>query len=434
METIENLLRRGKRAVTGHFQARRDREPVCAQALLPRRFPDCGPLPIRPGPVVTGGRLTVITDSISAGLLYGGVGTAMILGALMSQRTGSALRFVTRREAPQPANLDHVLAAYGIVLDRPPTFEYVSAHAGGPAIEVFDGEQFITTSWWTTAGALQSLPAENILYLLQEDERMFYPFGDERLLCERTFARHDIRYLVNTRLLFDHLIGTGLPHLADCGDWFEPAFPHEIFHPRPRPASARRRLLFYARPYNLRNLFYLGIEAIDRALEQGVLDADEWELVLVGRDIPNIVFSRPIECARFEHLSWTAYADVVGTVDLGLCLMYTPHPSYPPLDLAASGAVVVTNRHGLKQDLDRYSRNILCTDPETEAVVEALGRGIALAADTPLRERHRRESPLGSSWQSALVPPIDRVLRAIPPGPADMPNHRRMPSHRLHSF
>ena len=413
METIENLLRRGKRAVTGRFQARREREPVSAKALPVRRFPDCGPLPIVPGPVVAGGRLTVITDSISAGLLYGGVGTAMILGALMAQRTGSALRFVTRREAPQPANLDHVLAAYGITLDRPPTFEYVSAHAGGPAIEVFDGERFITTSWWTTAGALQTLPAESILYLLQEDERMFYPFGDERLLCERTLGRRDIRYLVNTRLLFDHLVGTGLPHLIDCGDWFEPAFPREIFYPRPRPIGARRRLLFYARPYNLRNLFYLGVEAIDRALEHGVIDTDAWELVLVGRDIPNIVFSRPIESVRYENLSWTAYADVVGTVDLGLCLMYTPHPSYPPLDLAASGAVVVTNRHGVKQDLDRYSRNILCADPEPAAMVEALGRGIARADDTAARERHRRDSPLGSSWQSALVPSIDRVLLAM---------------------
>ena len=414
METIENLLRRGKRAVTGHFQARRDREPVGAQALLPRRFPDAAALPVRRGPAVDGGRLTVITDSISAGLLYGGVGTAMILGALMAQRTGSALRFVTRREAPQPANLDHVLAAYGIALDRPPTFEFVSAHAGGPPIEVCDGERFITTSWWTTAGALQSLPARSILYLLQEDERMFYPFGDERLLCERTLARRDIRYLVNTQLLFDHLVGSGLPHLIDHGDWFEPAFPHEIFHPRPRPAGSKRRLLFYARPYNLRNLFHLGVEAIDRALAEGVLDPDTWELVLVGRDIPNIVFSRPIGAVRREHLSWTAYADVVGTVDLGLCLMYTPHPSYPPLDLAASGAVVVTNRHGVKQDLDRYSRNILCADPEPAALVDALGRGIALVADTEQRERHRRDSPLGSSWQSALIPSIDRVLVATP--------------------
>ena len=50
----------------------------------------------------------------------------------------------------------------------------------------------------------------------------------------------------------------------------------------------------------------------------------------------------------WSKLPWSKYAELVSTMDLGLCLMDTPHPSYPPLDLAAAGAVVVTNTHGSK--------------------------------------------------------------------------------------
>jgi hypothetical protein len=129
------------------------------------------------------------------------------------------------------------------------------------------------------------------------------------------------------------------------------------------------------------------------------------------------VFSRPIANVRHENLSWTAYADVVGTVDLGLCPDVHPHPSYPPLDLAASGAVVVTNRHGIKQDLDMYSRNILCAEPDPAALVEALGRGIARAADTararapPVRQPARFE--LAERPRSADRPRAARDGRPI---------------------
>ena len=45
-----------------------------------------------------------------------------------------------------------------------------------------DDEIVMTTSWWTTRATLGStLPREQVLYLLQEDERMFYPAGDEQL-------------------------------------------------------------------------------------------------------------------------------------------------------------------------------------------------------------------------------------------------------------
>ena len=144
-----------------------------------------------------------------------------------------------------------------------------------------------------------------------------------------------IRYLVNTRVLFNYLASTGLSNIADRGQWFEPAFPREVFHPRQAVPSSKPTLMFYARPNNLRNLFYLGIDALQEAVTLGVIDPQVWQILLIGRDIPRFQLSGELVPDIRQNLSWSDYADLSAVSDLGLCLMYSPHPSYPPLDLAA---------------------------------------------------------------------------------------------------
>ena len=65
---------------------------------------------------------------------------------------------------------------------------------------------------------------------------------------------------------------------------FEPTVDRSLFRPTvPTSAKEKRRLLFYARPQNgLRNLFELGVAAIQMAVQQGVLDESEWEFYGMG--------------------------------------------------------------------------------------------------------------------------------------------------------
>jgi O-antigen biosynthesis protein len=205
-------------------------------------------------------------------------------------------------------------------------------------------------------------------------------------------------------LLFNHLVASGLANIADKGVWFEPAFPRDVYFPRPRVAGAKRKLLFYARPHNLRNLFYFGLEILEAALARGIIDLRQWDVVLVGKDIPKIrLDDGRYTPERLENLSWSAYAELAGQTDLALCLMYTPHPSYPPLDMAASGAVVVTNAYGLKQDLTAYSKNILCGDLTLESMLETLVRAMQLADDHSRRSDNHRANGLGGDWKVSFA-------------------------------
>ncbi|MBB3179816.1 hypothetical protein [Variovorax sp. Sphag1AA] len=380
---------------------------VSVARMISKRFPALRPIPTYFIPKPSLRRVSLITDSIGPSSLFGGVGTGLLLAARLANRMNATLRIVTRTERPSPENAGQILRAYGIDLLHEIQFAYVpeggvSPDDAGPPLDIHSEDIFITTSWWTTAASLSGIPSHSILYLLQEDERMFYPFGEDRFQCEQVLRNESIRFLVNTKLLYDHLISSGLEHLKRTGQWFEPAFPPSLFHRRTR-AGGKRRFFYYARPHNSRNLFHVGLAAIDRAVNEGILDLDHWEIFLVGKDIPPVsVGSSGYEPVRCEGLQWQAYADLVGSIDLGLSLMYTPHPSYPPLDLAASGAVVVTNKFANKISLAGYSPNILCSELQPDALVDAIRTGVLLAEDDEARERNFQANRLSADWADSF--------------------------------
>jgi len=371
----------GRELVTARNQA--------TSAIRLYAVPDCGTR-----------RVSLVTDSINRWSLYGGVGTAMILAALLAEARQARLRIVTRTERANPDGLEGVLSLYGIDLSREVELAHAPCYDTGYEIDACADELYITTSWWTTASALQSVQPESIVYLLQEDERMFYAYGYEHLRCSEMLRNRDIRFLVNTKLLFDHLVHEGFANIASRGMHFEPAFPHSVFHQRPPAPGGKRLLLFYARPHNVRNLFPFGLEVLESAISRGVIDLAAWDILFVGKDIPKIRLGKGrYRPKRLEGLSWADYADLAGRVDLGLCLMYTPHPSYPPFDLAASGAVVVTNRFGLKQDLSGYSPNIICGDPDVTSMLAALADGVRLAGNPEARAANHRRNTLVTDWR-----------------------------------
>ncbi|MBB3949427.1 hypothetical protein [Aureimonas jatrophae] len=354
-------------------------------------------------------RLSMVTDSINSGSLFGGVATALIFCALAARATGRTLRIVTRMQAPHAANVATILAEHDIPFDDNVQFAFCNQYDPDSAVDAGADEIFVTTSWWTTHATRKSIPAERILYLLQEDERMFYPLGDEHLLAGETMGDPAVRKIVNTELLFKHLEATGI--VGDRDAFFEPAFPERIYHPEPAPDAERKRFFFYARPGHARNLFERGVAVIDRAIEENILDPDEWDIHFVGRSLRPMQLARSVEPVLIQDLAWGDYAAFVRGVDLGLSLMDTPHPSYPPLDIAASGGVVVTNRCGIKTDLSRYSDAILCADVSVDALVKALRDGVTLAGDRSARASAHARAGLARSWSKSFAGPMSTLFR-----------------------
>jgi Methyltransferase domain len=380
-------------------------EPASTADVLRAHFPLLRELPVFFVPNVPR-RVSMVTDSINAGTLFGGVSTGLIFSALLSKRLGANLRIITRTEAPDRENLRKVFELHGIDWKGNVQFAF---SGDGEQIDVGEQDLFVTTSWWTAWSTKSSIAAENILYILQEDERMFYPMGDDRLRCQEMLSDPGLRFIVNSRLLFDHFVDEGFGNIAQNGVWFEPAFPETSYRPDAWRDSAKMNFFFYARPKNQRNLYFRGVEAISAALDKEILDPRRWEIYFIGKDLSEILLPGGIEPILLESLDWSEYTTRVRRTDLGLSLMYTPHPSYPPLDLAACGAVAVTNRYGRKVSLDQYSKNIICVDDDVKSLVHGIANGIALAKDKKTRQRNFDESRLARDWKKSFEPVLRRL-------------------------
>ncbi len=356
--------------------------------------------------------LTIVTDSVDSDSLFGGVGTALVVGAVAASRLNARLRLVTRTTAPDPAALGQIIKAHRLEFNGPADFAQMPLRTEKP-LPVGPDDLILTTSWWSTRAVLGSVSPDRVIYLLQEDERMFYPYNDMRLRCAETLREAGTRVLVNTQLLFDHLADGPdfLPGLRERGCSFEPAFPA---FKRPQTikahADGKKNFFFYARPNHPRNLYWRGLEVIDRAVREGLLPADEWNFHFAGHDIRGIELPGGVKPKVWSKMPWARYADLISQMDLGLSLMDTPHPSYPPFDLAASGAVVITNTHGPKVSLDQWSRNIIAVPPSVPDLVDAISRGVALACDTETRFANCADDRIARDWESSLGPALERLL------------------------
>lgn len=98
------------------------------------------------------------------------------------------------------------------------------------------------------------------------------------------------------------------------------------------------------------------------------------------------------------------YRESLSTYDVALSLMATPHPSMPPVDLALSGCVVVTNTYKNKTSevLEEISRNIISAPLLIEPLLDALRKGVELSGCLEERYENARNSSWPRSWDTAL--------------------------------
>ena len=94
------------------------------ETLYQERWPHLQPLPLVHVPTREP-RVTVLTDSVNAASFFGGVGTALILGILLANRTGASLRLATRTDAPDGRVVAELEKAHGLALSGPLELSHV---------------------------------------------------------------------------------------------------------------------------------------------------------------------------------------------------------------------------------------------------------------------------------------------------------------------
>jgi len=270
------------------------------------------------------------------------------------------------------------------------------------AIESSPSDTFIATTWWTAhiaAKALDELGSSSFLYLIQEYEPFTFPMGTYAALANQSYELSH-RALFSSELLREFFRRHGLGVYARGvreGDGASISFQNAITSVAP-PSEADlaertiRRLLFYARPepHAARNLYELGLLALSRALEEGGFQAG-WELRGVGTVSPGRRLALPggAELQLLARVGQREYARLLAGHDVGLALMYTPHPSLVPIEMASAGMLTVTNSFENKtpEAMAEISTNLIVAVPTVEGVAEALLRAARDAGDVQRRLR-----------------------------------------------
>lgn len=239
-------------------------------------------------------------------------------------------------------------------------------------------------------------------YMIQDYEPLFYEAGTRFGLADATYRLGLLR-LVNSPGLLDwiqKLHGEG-------GTAFVPSVDASLYYPDNAELKDRPyvKIFFYGRPNNARNGFILGIEALKRLKQRY---GERVRIVAAGEDWDPRTYGAGGLIENLGRLTTAReVAQLYRSCDVGLVFMFTPHPSYQPLEFMASGCAVVTNENSANQWLLRHEENALLCEPTLEAVVQALGR---LVEDDALRRR-LREVGLKSVAQKNWDDTIDEACR-----------------------
>jgi hypothetical protein len=101
--------------------------------------------------------------------------------------------------------------------------------------------------------------------------------------------------------------------------------------------------------------------------------------------------------------------------DVGLALMYTPHPSLVPIEMAAGGLLTVTNAFENKtpEAMSRISGNLITAEPSIDAVAAALGEAVRASGDHEARVRGSKVD-WSRDWPSAFDDArMDAIVEAL---------------------
>ncbi len=297
-------------------------------------------------------------------------------------------------------------------------------------IEVSREDRFVASTWWTAHVANQAvheLGGSGFLYLIQEHEPFTFAMGSLAALAAESYGfPHGA--LFSSELLRVYFRRHRLGVYAggdDDGDRRSASFQNAITAVDAPPAEAlahrkSRRLLFYARPeqHAARNMYELGLLALSRSVESGAL-GPEWELHGVGtvesRRSVDLGADRPLEL--LPRRDQAGYARLLAEHDIGLALMYTPHPSLVPIEMASAGMVTVTNTFENKtaEALAAVSPNLVAVEPTIDGVVAGLAAAVERADDIEARA-HGAAVDWSRDWDQsfddALMDRVDELLGA----------------------
>lgn len=364
-------------------------------------------------------RFNILVPTVQPEKIYGGVSTALGVAAKLHDAIGPCdVRFLVISDGVDTKGLSELARRFGpgIALADPQddaegmTVVPVSSHRFLP-LSLRADDRFMATAWWTAdlAFRLRKVQVElfgaapRLVYLIQDYEPGFYSWSDKYAMAMATYERqNETIALINSEELANFMTARRPFVHAFCIPYtLEPQIAKQI-----KATVKERIILVYGRPSVSRNCFGTILEGLRRWQSRNPRANAEWSVAIVGEEFNPKLVAELENVSVLGKLSLNGYSDLLNRASIGISMMVSPHPSYPPLEMASAGLITITNSYENK-DLSRRAENIISLNILTpDSVAEAINQAVAWARPGEVA------FPLGVSSLASPYPILDYKLVA----------------------
>lgn len=315
-------------------------------------------------------RLNVLLPSLSASGAFGGLATQVTLPIQMFShglaQKGWKLRFISLKSVGDSDNL-----AKNRIIKHNLNPDIVSFHFldGNNQVPISANDVFLGSLWFCHLWALPLLefqfqcfggPKRPYISLIQDYEPNFHPWSSAFMLARGAYdSDWPKRVIFNSSELAEYYKRQG--HKFQRSAIFEPVLNNSLRETLQAGTAQKkeRRILFYGRPDDRRNCFYLGRRALEIWSER-YEDSSSWKVISVGAKHPPFPLANGASIEVLGKLPLEQYIDQLQRAAVGLSLMASPHPSYPPLEMAHFGALTISNSFDCKS-ISAWHENLIET-------------------------------------------------------------------------
>ncbi|PCE67659.1 hypothetical protein [Salinivibrio sp. YCSC6] len=319
---------------------------------------------------IKGLRVNLLVPALSEKYVFGGIATALRFYEQLSQYF-PCCRIIITDEASTSLKLGQFYSDWPVLdvgsEDVLGNSIIVAGDRAGKPLAISVDDIFVTTAWWTTVNAFTFIDwqlnfyelekSRKLIYLIQDFEPGFYPWSTRYALAESTYRNPDKTIPVfNTRILKDFFDKKGFKF--ENSFFFDPKLNPELsrLQRQLKGVKKKKQIIVYGRPSVERNLFSLLVQSL-QCWSDEYEDSINWKVYSAGEMHDPILLGNGLAVESVGKLSLEQYADLLAESSIGLSLMLSPHPSYPPLEMAMFGVDVITNTYANK-DLNEAVSNV----------------------------------------------------------------------------
>ncbi|MFK7968588.1 MAG: hypothetical protein AB8B68_05540 [Rickettsiaceae bacterium] len=291
---------------------------------------------------------------------------------------------------------------------------------------VISKKDFAIATVWYSAYVAEKIRSvcnqSHFLYLIQDYEPGFFPHSSHYALSLNTYNL-PCKKLFSTEILANFFVANNIIQKNEKYCFFHNAASvsgSDSYNLQKKAKISSKKdkiFVLYSRPQVDRNMFLLAAHSIVEAYTKIFKDSEyNWKFYGMGIGNITICLDENNKVSQLPRMSLKEYKEFIGSIDICLTLMATPHPSMIPMDIAGSGGLVVTNlmHTRTKEYYKKISSNIIAVEASRDKIVLGIKQAIIKleeSVDVPKNTKINYPTSWVETWNDEVKMYLDHVFK-----------------------